>query len=119
PRRITLQSAIAAKFVSEKMTATANVLYTQTDEKAKNGDAAENHRKVSPCIALAVRPFDDIDLHFRTFYKNIFRLPTFNDLYYSLVGKRDLKPEDTQQVGFGLTYGISGAKALSLLSFTA
>ncbi|MDD2225511.1 MAG: TonB-dependent receptor [Dysgonamonadaceae bacterium] len=119
PRRITLQSVMAAKFVSEKITATANVLYTQTDEKAKNGDAAENHRKVSPCIALAVRPFDDIDLHFRTFYKNIFRLPTFNDLYYSLVGKRDLKPEDAQQVNFGLTYGISGAKALSFLSFTA
>jgi len=119
PRRITLQSVMAAKFTAEKFTATANVLYTQTDEKVKNGNPAENHHKVSPCIAVSTRPFDNIDLHFRAFYKNIFRLPTFNDLYYSLVGKRDLKPEDAQQFNLGLTYGISGSDRLPFLTFSA
>ena len=40
----------------------------------------------------------------RTFYKSIFRAPTLNDLYYTQVGRRDLKPEYTEQYDIGLTY---------------
>ncbi|MBQ9313028.1 MAG: TonB-dependent receptor plug domain-containing protein [Bacteroidales bacterium] len=34
------------------------------------------------------------------FYKNIFRMPTFNELYYRRVGSRSLKPENTLQLSF-------------------
>ena len=40
----------------------------------------------------------------RAFYKTVFRAPTLNDLYYTLVGNRSLKPEYTKQFDVGLTY---------------
>ncbi len=45
---------------------------------------------------------------FRTFYKTVFRAPTLNDLYYTLVGNRNLKPEYTKQFDVGVTYQIAG-----------
>ena len=40
----------------------------------------------------------------RTFYKSVFRAPTLNDLYYTLVGNRNLKPEYTRQFDVGFAY---------------
>lgn len=40
----------------------------------------------------------------RGFYKSVFRAPTLNDLYYTLVGNRNLRPEYTRQLDFGVTY---------------
>ena len=40
----------------------------------------------------------------RAFYKSVFRVPTLNDLYYTLVGNRNLKPEYTKQLDLGITY---------------
>ncbi len=41
---------------------------------------------------------------FRAFYKSIFRAPTLNDLYYTLVGNANLKPEYAKQLDVGITY---------------
>ena len=43
-------------------------------------------------------------LTFRAWYKKIFRAPTLNDLYYTQVGNRNLKPEYTKQLNAGLEY---------------
>ena len=43
----------------------------------------------------------------RTFYKSVFRAPTLNDLYYTLVGNRNLRPEYTRQCDVGFTYFLS------------
>ena len=45
-------------------------------------------------------------LTFRTWYKKIFRAPTLNDLYYTQVGNRNLKPEYTKQLNLGLEYHL-------------
>lgn len=44
------------------------------------------------------------DWTLRTFYKSVFRIPTLNDLYYTLVGNRSLRPEYTKQVDVGFSY---------------
>ena len=41
---------------------------------------------------------------FRAFHKRIFRAPTLNDLYYTLVGSTSLKPEYTSQWDAGIDY---------------
>lgn len=43
-------------------------------------------------------------LTLRAWYKSIFRAPTLNDLYYTQVGNRNLKPEYTKQLNVGLEY---------------
>jgi len=40
----------------------------------------------------------------RAFYKTVFRAPTLNDLYYTHVGRRNLKPEYTAQYDIGGSY---------------
>ena len=39
-----------------------------------------------------------------TFHKRIFRVPTLNDLYYTLVGNTQLQPEYTSQWDAGADY---------------
>ncbi len=46
-------------------------------------------------------------LALRAFYKTVFRAPTLNDLYYTQVGRRNLKPEYTHQTDIGATYNLS------------
>lgn len=46
------------------------------------------------------------DFIVRAFYKSVFRAPTLNDLYYTLVGNRNLRPEYTKQFDIGLTYTL-------------
>ncbi len=48
----------------------------------------------------------------RAFYKTVFRAPTLNDLYYTLVGNRNLKPEYTKQLDVGVTYTLGTPAAV-------
>ncbi|RZK33442.1 MAG: TonB-dependent receptor, partial [Pedobacter sp.] len=43
---------------------------------------------------------------------NIFRLPTFNDLYYTFIGNALLRPEFTDQFDLGLTYSFQPQNTL-------
>lgn len=44
----------------------------------------------------------------RTFAKRSFRMPTFNDLYYTNVGSVSLRPESAMQFNLGLSYSLPG-----------
>lgn len=104
PTRLTSRSVVATKWVSERTMATAHLLYTHTFESVLQGEVADNRSKLSPYLSLSLKPFAENDFRVRAFYKNSFRLPTFNDLYYPAVGTRDLQPEDAHQLNIGLTY---------------
>lgn len=119
PTRLTSQSALAAKWVSNHVLATANLLFTQTAESVKLGQAAENRQKLSPYVGVVVKPFGNMDLRFRAFYKNSFRLPTFNDLYYPAIGRRNLMPENADQFNIGTTFATAPASAISLIKLSA
>lgn len=118
PTRLLSQSALAAKWINEYAIATASLVYTQTLESVKSGTASDNHGKLSPHISISAKPFIGKDLHIRAFYKNSFRLPTFNDLYYPMVGTRSLKPEDATQYNLGVTYSTSINNIVPLLKLT-
>ena len=49
------------------------------------------------------KPIRKTNFHLRGFYKNIFRMPTLNDLYYTFIGNIKLKPEFTNQYNLGFT----------------
>lgn len=63
--------------------------------------------KVSPFVAVAFIPFKNKAFRLRGFYKNTFRMPTFNDLYYNFIGNTKLKPEEANCSNLGLTYGTT------------
>ncbi|MDD4968126.1 MAG: TonB-dependent receptor [Paludibacter sp.] len=118
PTRYSWLSVLAGKYVTNQVLATASVLSTLVHETVKNGKPAVESSKLSPSVSLSVKPFADQDIRVRVFYKNIFRLPSFNDLYYSQVGNRDLKPEKANQYNLGLTYNLSISTWLPLLKLT-
>ena len=57
-------------------------------------------------------------LYLRAMYKNTFRVPSFNDLYYFRLGSRTLRPEKAQEYGIGITYGHTLFPAMNYLSAT-
>ncbi|MHB9056051.1 MAG: TonB-dependent receptor plug domain-containing protein [Paludibacteraceae bacterium] len=119
PTRYTLLSSLAGKYLSEWITAIGSLLYTQTKENVKSGIPADNQKKVSPFVSISVRPFENSDFRVRAFYKNIFRLPTFNDLYYMRVGERKLKPEDANLLNIGATFSLPTDKWFRIFNFAA
>jgi len=119
PKRYSLLTALAAKYVSNSVFATASLLSTLVTESTKTEEYTNSRNRLSPYFSLMYKPFDKSDFRFRAFYKNTFRLPTFNDLYYARIGNGTLRPETTNQLNLGLTYSVSPAKWLPFLSVTA
>jgi hypothetical protein len=119
PSRFTFLNAVATKFSFSKLTLQGNLLNTTIAESVETGTASPSKSIWSPALSLNYKPFEQEDLQFRAFYKDIFRNPTFNDLYYTRSGKRDLKPEYAEQYNTGITYSRSFNAALQFLSLTA
>lgn len=104
PSRYSWLTALSGKYINEWITASATLLATVIKEDVKLGTAAENHRKLTPYASIAIKPFQEEEFRIRFFYKDIFRLPNFNDLYYNEVGNANLMPENTRQLNLGVTY---------------
>lgn len=80
----------------------ASVLYQHyRDHTDLKVGAADPLQKFTPSVTLG---YTWRGLSARAWYKCIFRVPTLNDLYYTQVGNRNLKPEYTKQWDLGLEY---------------
>lgn len=102
PVRQTILTNIAAKFISERVTFIANTLYTYTHETNAPGfDVAADRKRFAPSASISWQPLSDDNFRLRAFYKNIFRLPTFIELYYNDFGYTKLTPEITNQINIG------------------
>lgn len=101
PTRLTSLAALSLLYKGDIFKVNGNLLLTVVH----NGVQAEgnsNYVHLSPTVGVAVSATKS--LSFRMFYKNIFRMPTFNDLYYREVGNLNLRPEKTQQWDAGIVY---------------
>ena len=58
----------------------------------------------TPAFFGSFKVLKNHDLSVRAFYKRMFRMPTFNDLYYTDMGNAFLKPEYVEQFNVGLKY---------------
>ena len=105
PSRNTLLAALSTSLRWTKLKLQGSLLYTFVDDNAREaGAAAENRSEWTPTAVLQFLPFRDKNFSVRAFYKRIFRMPTLNDLYYTFIGNKYLKPEYTTQYNVGLTW---------------
>ena len=104
PTRVTWLNNVAAHFATKRVEAEANMLSSSTREQTKQGPAGKNYDKLTSAIAVSWQPRQAFPVRVRAFYKSIFRLPTFNDLYYTFLGNTSLKPEFAKQYNLGLTW---------------
>ena len=105
PSRHTLLTALSTSFRWTHLKLQGSLLHTYVDDDAREaGAAAERRHEWTPTAVLQLIPFDSKNLTLRAFYKRIFRMPTLNDLYYTFIGNKYLKPEFTTQYNVGLTW---------------
>jgi vitamin B12 transporter len=102
PLRTSLLQVIGGKFQLKKWTIEGNVLNTYIKEKVKSGITSPERNIFTPTFSFAYQASSNLTL--RGFYKNIFRYPTFSDLYYTNFGNRKLNPEKAIQYSTGLIY---------------
>lgn len=102
PTRNSLWTALAANYTRIKNIAfNASLLGTHIHESVKKGEPSKGFNRLSPAFSMQWKIMESVRL--RAGYKDIFRTPTLNDLYYTSVGRRSLKPEKTRQWNIGAT----------------
>lgn len=109
PRRHTGLVAAATAWHYKWIRAQASVLSSSVKDKIKRSTqltqhAAERLQRFTPAVFLSYQPYLKEELYIRAFYKKVFRMPTFNDLYYTDIGNISLKPEDATQYDAGVEY---------------
>ena len=104
PTRQTVLIALATEIRLNRLNIQANLLGTLVNDKVEQYYSAGNKSELTPTVMASWQPFSTKEFRLRAFYKNIFRMPTFNDLYYTFIGSTFLKPEYTQQYDLGFTY---------------
>lgn len=102
PTRYAKLLVLATEFHRKSFLLQGNILGSFISETVKYYTAAPRRSRISPTLIVSLKASDA--LSFRAFYKDIFRMPTFNDLYYTGIGNTGLQPEKTQQYNFGTTF---------------
>ena len=109
PERSTVLVAAATQVDWKYIKAQASVLGTFVKDKIHHPNttmpmASQQRPQFTPAVYLGIQPWLKEEFYLRAFYKRIFRMPTFNDLYYTDVGNIALLPEYTVQYDGGLQY---------------
>lgn len=117
PERLTVLSVAAARYCQGWLCVTASLLHSYAEEWTSKGEVAPSRSRFSPSLALSVQPAGSGWL-LRASYKDIFRLPTFNDLYYRESGNYKLRPEKSRMLNAGVAYAGSAGGWLTSLRFS-
>ena len=127
PTRHTLLAALATARTWRGFKMQASALFTHVNDRysaRSAGVVLEKHNKhlnkITPAVFLSYQPWQEHDLTVRAFFKRIFRMPTFNDLYYTDIGNAGLRPEYATQWNVGALYQrYNDAGVLSAMKFSA
>lgn len=111
PVRHTFLTALATAATLGHFKGEVSLLYTLVNDRysARNAGVTVAHHskflnRLTPAVFLNWQPLDVPDWQVRAYYKRIFRMPTFNDLYYTDIGNAALKPEYANQLNLGLVW---------------
>lgn len=122
PIRFTQMVALATTMRGYGIDAQASILGTFLQDRSGDGVIHKRnttHRNEwTPALFLSWQPLAKTDWHINGFVKKAFRMPTFNDLYYTEIGNKYLEPEYTYQYSisniFRRTFSRSIFRSVSL-----
>ena len=101
-RGLKTQASFLATFIGENVT---RIQHGSGDQlPGTQTGTPSNKQEYTPAVFISYSPFSHYDFNVRAFYKRIFRMPTFNDLYYTDVGNIALNPEFTTQYNVGFQF---------------
>ena len=107
PRRHSFYGALAVRRTGERFRAAAHLAYLGAWDLFKTPDAGGWSRENAfrdawmPSVFIYYSPLEWLEADI--FAKRSFRMPSFNDLYYTQIGNSALEPESALQLGAGLS----------------
>lgn len=102
PVRFSSATALSAQYSGSRLKATACLVGMAIAEMLDGEEAPADRFRLSPMVGLSWNFYHSLCL--RASFKEGFRVPTFNDLYYARVGNPNLNPEIARQYNLGLTF---------------
>lgn len=105
PRRHSVQGFLATQYQWQGLKAEGRLVGFLSREKVERGLAAGNKEHLSPSANLSWNPSFAPQLSLRASWQDLYRMPTFNELYYESIGSFDLRPERGSMWNLGVTYG--------------
>ena len=118
PKRITSLTALSAQWQWERLHVEGNVVGIYAHETVENGENPADKHRLNPCVSVTYRLLPNKSLHLRAMWKNTFRMPSFNDLYYLRIGNSGLRPEKATEYNLGLTWSGRPFQAVKYVSAT-
>lgn len=108
PTRYTNLLCVATSLDFPRVKVQASGLGTFIHDRLRGQQAPGDKHVFSPALYVSGNPLRNRDFSIRAFYKQSFRMPTFNDLYYADMGNSQLAPERVTQYNLGLLYAHTG-----------
>lgn len=102
PSRNSVLQALCGKWSDGRVTIVGKGLFGIYSSRP---DGTETH--FSPSVSGSFRVLNDKDFYLRASWKNSFRMPSFNELYYYHLGSSDLHPELAHQWNIGVAHRFS------------
>ena len=102
---VSLATAIDYKHLKAQGSIVATFVKDRTSRSVEGGVRSENSSwadpQFTPALFVNVYPFQGTFFSMRAYVKKSFRMPTFNDLYYTDMGNANLVPESALQYDLG------------------
>ena len=102
PTRWTHMLSLATAIDYRRVKVQASVVGTLVSDRTEKSTKRKNDSQLTPALFANIYPFKGKWLSLRAYVKQSFRMPTFNDLYYTDLGNAALKPERATQFDVGL-----------------
>jgi len=106
PKRWALLSALATAMDLDKVQLQASIVFSHHRDKTRQTislSQSHSNNSLTPALFVSYRPTTWMQL--TAFAKKSYRMPTFNDLYYTNLGNALLKPESAIQYDLGVRFG--------------
>ena len=119
PYRHSILQALSVKYHVGRLTVNGRLIESiyLTGERGQAGRQCYN--RLSPSVSLSFNILKTRRLYTRISYKNIFRMPTFNEAFFGQFRNPALKPESTDQFDIGLSYQLDKTGFIDGLTVTA
>lgn len=104
PHRWSHLIGLATAFDLHRVQLQGSVVYAYFKDRVRDGASAGSTSHFTPALFFCYQPLSGSSLQLHAFVKESFRMPTFNDLYYTEVGNANLRPEKAFQSSAGVKY---------------
>lgn len=104
PTRYSHWAAVATAFNWDRLKVQASLLGSFIHETVKQYSKPDDKHVFTPAVFASYKLLPKEDFHLRAFYKKIFRVATFNEMYYVEMMSANVDPEYATQYNVGLKY---------------